>query len=170
MCPTATDHSEPVRKVTRAELRAWSGLLHAHRRLSDELDAELLRAHGISLAEFDVLVTLADAPAQRLRMAELAGTVLLSRSGLTRLVDRLQAQGLVGRVRCDADARGLNATITAAGLKRVREAAVTHVDGVRRHFLDRLTPDDVVALTAIWRRLEADADPDACETALPAAA
>jgi DNA-binding MarR family transcriptional regulator len=137
-------------------------LLHAHRRLTDLLDGELERAHGISLAEFDVLLSLSHAPEGRLRMAELADAVLLSRSGLTRLVDRLQARGLIERVRCASDARGLNATLTDAGLQRLREAIPTHEDAVRRHFLDRLAPGDVPALIAVWRRLAVEADGSAC--------
>jgi DNA-binding MarR family transcriptional regulator len=139
--------------TTAAELGAFAGLLHAHRRLTEVLDGELERAHGISLAEYDVLISLARAPGGHLRMADLAEAVLLSRSGLTRLVDRLQARGLVARVRCDADARGLNATLTAAGRDRVREATATHLAGVRAHFLTHLTPDDASRLNELWRRL-----------------
>lgn len=148
------------------QLEAWAGLLHVHRRLTDELDAELERAHGISLAEYDVLVALSSAAGRRLRMAELADAVLLSRSGLTRLVDRLEARSLVERVRCAGDARGLNAVLTAAGEQRLREAIPTHVAGVRRHFLERLAPDDAERLVDIWRRLGAGDAAQACDAAI----
>jgi len=156
--------------LSSRELSAWAGLLHAHRRLTDALDAELERAHGISLAEYDVLVSLAGARGRRLRMAELAQAVLLSRSGLTRLVDRLQKRGLVERVRCAGDARGLNATLTAAGLERLRKAAPTHLEGVHRHFLDRLGPEDAARLAEIWERLGLGGAAAACAPSLGAAA
>ena len=138
---------------TSAELRAFAGLLSTHRRLTELLDGELERAHGISLAEYDVLVSLAHAPGGRLRMAELADAVLLSRSGLTRLVDRLETRGLVERVRCRGDARGLNATLTDAGMERLREATPTHLASIQEHFLGHLGADDTMRLLEIWRRL-----------------
>jgi DNA-binding MarR family transcriptional regulator len=103
-----------------------------------------------------VLVTLASAPERRLRMAELADAILLTRSGLTRLVDRLERAGLVERVRCPGDGRGLNAVLTDAGLARLAEVAPTHLDGVRRRFADRLDPNDLTRLAGIWRRLGGD--------------
>src|SRR3954451_13825536 len=90
---------------------AWTGMVRVYDRLMHELDAELERAHGISLAEFDVLLQLSEAPERRMRMADLAEAVLLTRSGISRLVDRLEARGFVERVRCPSDARGLNASL-----------------------------------------------------------
>ena len=105
-------HLDPV------ELAAWRGLLRAHAALVRELDAELRAAHDLSLHEYEVLLILSHAPEQRLRMAELAASVVLSQSGLTRLVDRLVRAGSVERTRCESDRRGLNAELTPAGRRR----------------------------------------------------
>jgi DNA-binding MarR family transcriptional regulator len=134
---------------------AWTGMVRTHERLMHELDAELERAHGISLAELDVLVQLESAPERRMRMADLADAVLLTRSGVSRLVDRLESRGLVERVRCPSDARGLNASLTEAGADRFEAASATHLAGVREHFTERLAPEDVARLESIWEQLNA---------------
>lgn len=145
------------------ELEAWAGLLEIHQRLAHELDADLEQAHGISLGDYDVLVQLRDAPDGHLRMTELADAVLITRSGLTRLVDRLERRGLVERVRCPSDGRGLWAGLTEAGRERLAEARVTHLAGVRRRFLDPLPAGDIERLSRIWARLGASRGrADAC--------
>lgn len=116
------------------------------------LDAELVDAHGLPLSHYDVLLQLAEAGG-RLRMSELADAVLLSRSGLTRLVDQLERRGLVTRRRSPADARGVEALLTDEGRDRLREAVPTHVAGVRRLFLERLGPERQAALADAWRSL-----------------
>ena len=123
-------------------LAPWKAFLHAHARLTRRLDEELQATHHLSLAEYDALVQLAAAPDRRLRMSSLADRVLLSRSGITRLVDRMVADGMVERTACPTDARGAIAGITLAGVDRLRAARGTHLDGVRRYFLDVLTPED----------------------------
>lgn len=138
------------------ELAAWRGLLRVHAHLVRELDRELQERHGLPLQEYEVLLVLHEAEGHRLRMSEVAEAVLLSQSGLTRLVDRLGRDGLVERVRCEHDGRGLYAELTADGIARLREARPTHLDGVRRRFLDRLTDLDLASLAAIWRRIEPD--------------
>ena len=90
----------------RSALDAWRAFIHAHARLLHRLDEELQAAHGLSLAEYDALLQLVNAPDRRLRMSALADRVLLSRSGITRLVDRLVADGMVERSACPTDARG----------------------------------------------------------------
>jgi DNA-binding MarR family transcriptional regulator len=135
--------------------RAWTGMLRVYDRLMHELDAELERVHGISLAEFDVLLQLSEAPERRMRMADLAEAVLLTRSGISRLVDRLEARGLVERVRCPSDARGLNAALTDAGAELLAVAASTHLAGVNERFTNRLAPEDVARLESIWEELDA---------------
>ena len=105
--------------LNRRELAAWRGMLRVHAAITRQLDAELIASHGISLSSYEVLLFLADAPDGQLRMSDLADGVLLSRSGLTRLVDRLVRDGLVRRERCEDDARGLNAVITPAGPRAV---------------------------------------------------
>jgi DNA-binding MarR family transcriptional regulator len=130
-------------------------MLRVYDRLMHELDAELEREHGLSLAEFDVLVQLDEAPERRMRMADLAEAVLLTRSGISRLVDRLEARALVERAPCPVDARGLNATLTEAGAELLHSASVTHLAGVRARFTDRLAADDVARLESIWEELDA---------------
>ena len=129
-----------VRK--RRRLGAWRAFLVAQALLARRLDDELHSRHGLSLAEYDALAQLAEAPERRLRMNELADRVLLSRSGVTRLVDRLVAAGLVRRDQCLTDARGAWAVLTEAGLERLRRASRTHLRGVIRHFLDVIDPAD----------------------------
>lgn len=131
-------------------------MLRAHRDLVARLDAELERTNALPLTSYEVLMLLGDSAEGRLRMGELAAELLLSRSGLTRLVDRLERDGLVARERCPEDARGLFAVITPAGRRRLREARPVHLDGVRMHFIDRLTDEDLDALARVWERLAAD--------------
>ena len=135
------------------ELAAWKGLLIAHSRLVHELDAELEREHGLPLSSYEVLMNLADADGNRLRMGELADRLLLSRSGITRLADRLEKQGLIARERCHDDGRGYFALLTDRGRDLVQTARPGHLAEVRRRFLDRLGPGDIDTLGAIWERL-----------------
>jgi len=143
----------PARLLDEAELGAWRGLLRVHSRLTKALDADLVREHGIPLSEYEVLLFLADAPDGRMRMAELADGVLLSRSGLTRLVDRMEREGLLRRERCEDDARGFNAIITDAGRELFQRARRTHLDGVRELFLDKLSPQELHTLAELWERV-----------------
>lgn len=101
--------------------------------------------HGLSLGVYDVLVQLVEAPGHRLRMTDLAETVLLSRSGLTRLVDRMCREGYLRREPDVADARGVWAVLTESGYDRLRTASGTHLDGVARYVVDRLSPDELAA-------------------------
>jgi DNA-binding MarR family transcriptional regulator len=135
------------------ELAAWRGFLRVQSSLFHQLDAELSATHDLSLRSYEVLLLLEDAPQRRLRMADLSRSVLLSASGMTRLVDRLERDGLVGRERCPEDGRGYFAVLTAEGDRRLQEARVTHLAGVRRLFLDRLDGDDLKRLAAYWEVL-----------------
>ncbi len=139
------------------EMRAWRSLLHATAQLNAVLDVELVAAHDLPLADYAVLVTLSEADDRRLRMHELAERLQLSPSGLTRRVDRLTRAGLVDRERCDTDGRGTFAVLTTRGLRRLEDAAPTHVDGVRRHFVDRL---DRRSLATLGDLLDRVAEPD----------
>jgi DNA-binding MarR family transcriptional regulator len=143
--PTSIAASDP-------RLSAWRAFLEAHARVSRRLDDELREEHELSLPEYDALVQLATAPGRRLRMNALAERVLLSRSGVTRLIDRLVADGLVERTACTTDGRGAEAVLTTDGLERLRDASPTHLRGVRRYFLETVSPED---LTAIERSLGA---------------
>lgn len=129
----------------------WRDFLVSHARLERLLDEDLRAEHGVSLAEYDALLQLAEAPGRRLRMHELADRVLLSRSGVTRLIDRLVADGSVQRDSCLTDARGAEAVLTAAGLDRLRGAAGTHLRGIGEHFLDSIEPADLAAVGRAMR-------------------
>ena len=135
------------------ELGAWRGFLRVHSKLTRELDAELAAAHGLPLSSYEVLLFLADAPDGQLRMAQLADSVLLSPSGLTRLVDRLEKAGLVRRESCPADRRGFEAVITDDGRAALAEARPTHLSGVRRRFLEHFSTDEMRTLSAYWDRV-----------------
>lgn len=134
------------------EMAAWQAVVVAHGRLFARLDDELVAAHGLSLAEYEVLLQLSQAGCSGLRMAELAQRALVSRSGLTRRVDAMVAAGLVCRRPCPADRRGTLALLTDAGRDRLHDAAPTHVAGVRRHLLDHLSAAEMATLaTALGR-------------------
>ncbi len=135
------------------ELRAWRGLLRTHASLTKALDTRLEAAHGLSLSTYEVLASLDDADDHRMRMCDLATTALLSRSGLSRLADRLERDGLIARASCHDDARGSYAVLTEAGTAKLRAARETHLQGIREHFLGRLNADDLDALGAAWGHL-----------------
>jgi len=151
-------------------LRAWVAFLQAYALVTRRLEAELQAERNLSLADYDALVQLAVADDRRLRMSELAGRVVLSRSGVSRLVDRLEGDGLVMRRACPTDARGSWAELTPAGLDRLRDAAPVHLRGVDAHFLAPITAADrdglVRALEAVVRGVAApdDALLPACDT------
>ena len=142
----------PATELTDAELSAWRGFLRLHAALVKGLDAELDAVHDLSLSSYEVLMTLREAGG-RLRMAELADRALLSRSGMTRLVDRLARQGLLERTQCDSDARGCFATLTPEGEATLAAARPTHLAGVRERFLRHLDDEDLGTLAEIWERL-----------------
>jgi DNA-binding MarR family transcriptional regulator len=139
--------------LSERELAAWKGMLETHKELVGRLDAELERDHGLPLTSYEVLMYLADSPAGKLRMGELAKHLLLSRSGITRLVDRLERQALVERQPCEDDGRGFYAVLTEKGREKLHAARPYHLAGVRRHFLEVLDPSELDALARIWERL-----------------
>ncbi len=148
-------------RLTAAELAAWRGFLRTHMQVLRELDAELIAAHGLPLTSYDVLTHLESAPDRSLRMRDLADAVLLSRSGLTRLIDRLARAGLVRRQCCADDGRGQLAVITDAGLATLRVARPTHLAGVRRLFLGHLAPEEIAELGSVWERIAPPPGPGA---------
>jgi DNA-binding MarR family transcriptional regulator len=141
-------------------IATWRDFLTAHARLERMLDDDLRAEHDLSLAEYDALLQLAEAPGRRLRMHRLADRVLLSRSGVTRLIDRLVRDGSVERDTCQTDARGAEAVLTAAGLARLRTAAPTHLRGIADHFLDVIDPADFQSVGRAMRDVVAGMDPD----------
>jgi len=140
--------------LSERELRAWRGMLRVHSRMVKALDAEMDETHGLGLTSYEVLMYLADSPDGRMRMHDLAASVLLSRSGLTRLADRLARDGLIERKACESDARGAFAVLTPAGRERLGTARRTHLDGVRRHFLEHLGDEELDALAEIWEKVQ----------------
>ena len=126
-------------ELNETELRAWQALLHTHHQVTRKLDAELRAEHGLSMLAYDVLLRLARSPDRRLRMTELAERVMMSPSGLTRMVDRLVGEGLVQRERIEGDARVMLARLTDRGRQVLRRAARTHLRGIREHFTGRLS-------------------------------
>jgi DNA-binding MarR family transcriptional regulator len=150
-------------RLTSVELAAWRGFLRAHAQMIRALDADLESEHGLPLSSYEVLLFLESAPGRRMRMSELASRVLLSRSGVTRLVDRLVREGLIERASCPSDARGSFAVLTDRGLARLHEARPTHLAGVRRRFLDRFDEDERELLGRLWDRvLDAGSAPGSC--------
>ena len=142
--------------LSPVQLATWRSFLRAHAQVLRALEHDLVAAHDLPLAHYDVLVQLSEAPDRALRMTELAERVLLSRSGLTRLVDRLERDGLVSRQACPSDARGTLAVLTEAGLDRLREAWPTHRDGVLQRVVGRLSEDEVETLGRLLERLVDD--------------
>ncbi len=155
-----------AQRLTDTELGAWRAFLRAHSHVTRLLEAELVAEHELALPSYDVLLHLAEAPGRRLRMTELADQVLLSRSGLTRLVDRLSRDGLVERAACPNDARGTHAVLTDAGLARLRTAAPTHLRGVSEHVLSRLSAKEVTLLRDLMGKLATADGPRSCGAGL----
>lgn len=125
--------------LSDTEMRAWQALLHANHQVVQTLDRELREAHDLTLAAYDVLLRLGRAPGRALNMSDLAERVMLSPSGLTRLVDRLVGRGLVQRRADPADARVALACLTDNGLRQLKIAARTHLRGIREHFTGQLS-------------------------------
>lgn len=140
------------RRKTMEGREAWHRILRLSRRVLDELDARLGAGHRISVSEFDVLITLDNAPSRRLRMTDLASAAMLSSGGLTRLVGRLESRGLVRRTRDSRDARAFHAKLTGSGSKLLSEARVTHDEVVEALLAAQLTAEEVRSLVRLLGR------------------
>jgi DNA-binding MarR family transcriptional regulator len=147
----------PLSAEEEAFLRAWG---RAVLTVPRALDADLLAGQGMSLTDYTTLMQLSEAPGRSLRMSDLADACALSLSGMSRIVSRLAAQGLVERERASSDGRGLNAVLTDAGLDRLRRAWPTHLASVRRRMMDHVRELDLPVATAALQRFASDA-PDA---------
>jgi len=145
-----------VRWLTEPEMAAWRGMVTFATGLLAVLDNELQAEHGLSLGDYEVLVHLSEAPGRAIRMSELAGNLHLSPSGITRRIDGLVKAGFVERRPCPSDRRGSNAVLTAAGLRKLRAAAPTHVRGVREHFVDRLNARELAQMATALSSIEVD--------------
>ncbi|MEA2128864.1 MAG: hypothetical protein QOJ85_1755 [Solirubrobacteraceae bacterium] len=153
--PTITSQTDNAGPFSSVELAAWRGMLQVNAQVTQALDAQMRDEHGLSVSSYEVLMFLVEAPGHRLRMSDIADQVLLSRSGLTRLVDRLVELGYVTRCAAEGDRRGSFAELTEAGLVKFKAAQRTHRQGVRTFFLDRISLTDAVVLGDIWTRLQA---------------
>ena len=135
-------------KKTNNRLAAWRAFLQAHTSVIRSLEREMEETHGLPLTWYDVLLNLKNTPDGRLRMQALADSIVLTRSGLTRLVDRMEKAGYVRRQVCPEDHRGFFAVITPKGLNAQKRAAIVHLKGIRDHFTRHLTDSDLDALNA----------------------
>jgi DNA-binding MarR family transcriptional regulator len=154
---TATYNGWMPARPDPAQLAAWRRLLEAHATVTELLERELMAERGLPLSRYDVLLNLAEAPEGRLRMQELSASVLLSKSGLSRLVDRMVEAGLVRRERCQDDRRGWFAVLTDQGRSALRRAAPVHLRGIQDHFVRHLEPDEVQVLATALARVVAAA-------------
>jgi DNA-binding MarR family transcriptional regulator len=150
---TTTSQLSDARQLDERELRAWRGMLRAHAALTKALDADLEATHGLPLSSYEVLMYLNDADGRRMRMRDLAASVILSRSGLTRLADRLEGEGLIRRESCPSDARGAYAVLTPAGAEKLAMARATHLAGVRSLFLAHFSAGELEAFGEAWERV-----------------
>jgi DNA-binding MarR family transcriptional regulator len=141
-----------------SEVRTWVRFLATHSAITRELEARLMGTHGLTLSDYDVLVQLARAPERKLRNIDLAKAVVLTRSGVTRLVDGLERDGLVCRCSCPSDKRGSFVQITDTGVARLREAASTQIEGVRELFIEQLGDEGLAQMDALLGRLPAGAE------------
>jgi DNA-binding MarR family transcriptional regulator len=153
MAVSTSSTRPPSLQLDERELRAWRGMLRAHAALTKALDAELEAAHGLPLSSYEVLMYLNDAEGRKMRMRDLASSVILSRSGLTRLADRLEREGLIRRESCNDDARGAYAVLTPAGAQKLAAARATHLAGVRSLFLQHFSEAELDALGEAWERV-----------------
>jgi DNA-binding MarR family transcriptional regulator len=151
--PTTATRADS-RQLDRLELAAWKGMLFAYRDMTTAIDERLEREHDLSLSSYEVLLLLSGAPEHSMRMGALADELLLSRSGLTRLVDRMVARGLVERHNCSEDRRGTWARLTEAGMKKFRAARPTNLAAIREQFVGKLDESDLERLASVWEKLE----------------
>ena len=151
---------EKTEKIDEFHLRAWRAFLNTHAAVIDLIERELAEAQQLPLSSYDVLLTLQEAPDHRLRMHEIAAAVVLSRSGLTRLIDRLEAQGYLVRERASTDRRGAFAVLTDKGRAALRRAWPIYAQGIHNHFASLLSDNEVSALTEALERVLAAARED----------
>ncbi len=143
--------TEPAR--SELHLSTWRAFLKAHATLINQINHDLVAAKRLPLFSYDVLIELYEAPQRRLRMHELAERVVLSRSGLTRLVDRLEAEGYLARDACESDRRGAYAVLTETGLEALRHAWPVYAQGIARYFAQWLTIEEALILESAFERM-----------------
>lgn len=138
-------------RLSPTEAAAWRGFLGVHSRVWTQLDHEFQQEFGVGLPVYELLLTLEEQ--DELRMSDLAHKLRYSSGGLTRLADKLEAQGLIQRIRCETDGRGFQVSLTPAGQQRLRRMHVFHLRGVREHFLRHLNEDEQKTLGEIWAKI-----------------
>src|SRR6516225_1790997 len=146
------DTMAPAR-LDGAALDAWRSYLQSHASILRALDAELIAEHAMTTRDYEVLLYLAQAPERRLPMSALAESTMLTRSGITRLVDGLVAGGFIERAACPNDARVSYAQLTDQGMAKLRSAGCTHVGSIRRLFLEHFNADETGQLATLLSRL-----------------
>jgi DNA-binding MarR family transcriptional regulator len=145
-------------------LSAWVGLLRGHAALTRALNAELVADHGLTLNDYEVLLRLSRAPERKMRRVDLADQVLLTASGITRLLDGLQASGYVDKAACSSDARVTYAVLTDSGHAKLRSAADLHVAGIHAKFAERYSDDEMAILAELLNRLDgSEPDGESCK-------
>ena len=147
------------------EVETWAGLIRAHASITRRFNAELVAEHGLTLSAYEVLLRLAHAPDRRMRRVDLSEEVLLTPSGITRLLAGLEESGFVERASCASDARVTYAQLTDSGFAKLREAAGTHVAGIRGVFSARFSLEEMTTLRDLLQRLplEDATDDVSCE-------
>jgi DNA-binding MarR family transcriptional regulator len=148
----------PIRR--EAQLEAWVNFLRAHAAVTRQFNAELLETHGLTLNDYDVLAQLRRGPEHGLKRSELAERVLLTPSGITRLLDGLERAGYTRKGECDSDARVTYAVLTDRGRQKLREASKTHLASVRALLAERFTERELEQLAELLGRLPMRSDPD----------
>ena len=148
---TESEPPEP-NPFTDEEFQVWRGFLRTHRAITDELNRRLSRKHDLTLLHYGVLITLITEPGRQMRMTDIADRVLTSPSGMTRAVARLEADGLVSREQDEGDRRSFLVMLTPQGVRRLREAQVTHHACVRELLFGRLTAGELRGLAALDER------------------
>jgi DNA-binding MarR family transcriptional regulator len=153
-CVTTPPIIETVNQLLSPNERAaWRGFVRSHSALLRRLDADLRRAHGISISAYEALIILGRGETGSLQMSELAGRTLLTQSGISRLVTRLERDGFVRREADPADRRAARISLTESGAQVLREGMKTHFDGVRKRFLNRFSDAELIQLAEFWDRL-----------------
>jgi len=143
---------------------AWLNFVRAHAAITRQMDADLIAAHGLTLSDYEVLLRLSEAPDNRMRRVDLAEAVVLTQSGITRLLAGLEDSGLVERAACETDRRVVYAQLTEEGHAKFRAAGRTHLEGIRALFADHFSPDELELLADLFGRLPLRPGEAACDT------
>ncbi|GHJ36094.1 MarR family winged helix-turn-helix transcriptional regulator [Streptomyces sp. TS71-3] len=141
------DTETTTRWLTDTEQCAWRTHLEVNRLLAYQLEKDL-QPFGLTMNDYEILVNLSESEDQRMRMSDLASATLQSKSRLSHQITRMEGAGLVRRENCESDRRGLFAVLTEQGVATMRKVAPHHVDSVRRHFIDLMSPEALAELRA----------------------